>query len=818
MLSNLLQRQALARLDRYADRQLGKNDCGLSVIKSVLNLCGRDVARHAIRDAIALDEEGSSFDAIKQYLVSQKVACSYKVIELAEINAASMAAALPCVAMVSKGKYNHYILIYAVKGRQVTIMDPENGRFETKDLQYLDDNLQRISTHANPELSYAFMESYIARKCVTYGIPAGAALERGVIVSRYNKIRYMEWLSTQVRFAGPAEEKAFVEGLFACEDDSVIPSRFKTFRLNTEQLNVKSPVVLSFRTDGNTATTGSDMRDPVKRLLLDMFSRAALRKKLIQLMLLGMFVSLISFLVVYANQILIDEVIPTRELATLYAFVGVLFFFRLFELAQNVVKSVIEIGLTQMLDSYLCGSYNEAVVYSSGEALSTYSRGELTQRVNDILRIKGVITTYVNDYMFSILTVAFALLMTLYISPKVAAVILAVSFAYWLILRKAVEIVKALESRRFTEKGVLINSLINLIEGHSVIAKNGSEPVFIEDQQRKLGNFLQVQQKSMLAAHLLAYVPRFIAVIGSLGVILLTAKLHILSGELSLGQIFTLIALSEMAFQALRMILRTQLNLQEQAVVIDRFYEIMQIEQRTKVEPCDRRVTSIAMHQVRYAYPGGQFAIDIAALALNAGDRILLQGGNGSGKSTLLRVLSGMTRKGMQGSIVFYAAEQTPMERDSGYAKVSLIRAEDKIFSDTIQFNVTFNKHRGGKNIYKYAKLVGADDFISPLTHPLDSLVHDQGANLSTGQKRKLLILRALVSDADVIIFDEIFRGIDAASKATIVQTLNALSKEKIVIYTTHEDIDQLRISRVLEIDQGRISELPVPSTSRQAA
>ena len=817
MIHAFLHRRRLAALDLHADRQLGKNDCGVSAIKTVLNLCGRDVARHQVRDALALDEEGSSFDSIKAYLGQQKVACNYRVLELAGMDEASLAPLLPCIAMVSKGKYNHYIVIYAVHGDRVTIMDPEKGRFETEPLQYLSDRLLRISTHANAELSYAFMEAFVTRKCREFGVEQPPALDRNALVGQYNKLRYMEWLVTQVQFAGPAQAGDFLGELFACDDDSVIPSRFKTFRASPDQLNVKSPVVLSFRPDAVAREPITRMRDPVKRLLGDMLGRPQLRKNLFQLLLVGLFVSVTSFLVVYANQILVDEVIPTREMSTLYAFVGVLFFFRLFELFQSVAKSLIEIRLSYVLDNWMCGSYNEAIVHSTAEALSTYSRGELTQRVNDILRIKSVITSYVNDYVFNLITVVFCLLMTTYISPQIAGVILGVSFAYGLILRHAVSIVKALESRRFTEKGVLVNSLINLIEGHNVIAKNGSEAVFVEDQHRKLGNFLQVQQKSMLASHLLAYVPRFIAVLGSLTVILITTRLHIVGGEISLGQIFTLIALSEMAFQSLRMILRTQLNLQEQGVVIERFFEIKQIEQRAQAEPCEAAVTALTLHDLRYSYPGSQFGLDIPSLALRAGDRVLLQGANGSGKSTLFKVLSGMTRKGLEGSIVFYADEQTPLPQEAGFAKVSLIRAEDKIFSDTIQFNVTFSNHRGGKNIYKYARLVGADDFISPSTHPVESMVHDQGANLSTGQKRKLLILRALVSDADVIIFDEIFRGIDAESKQTIVRTLNALSQEKIVIYTTHEPIDELRISRVLTIDHGRISEAAM-APGREAA
>lgn len=819
MMTLLRQRRALARLNRYAERQLARNDCGISAVKTALNLCGKDVARHAIRDAIALDEEGSNFDALKAYLQQQKIDCSYKVLELAELDEDTLAPLLPCIAMVSNAHYNHYIVIHSIAGDQVTIMDPAEGRFALKDVQYLNDRLVRIATAANPELSFAFIESYVQRQFLAMRIARRWDGDRNAIVMNYNKLRYFEWLRSQVRFGSEDEARSFLDELLACADDSIVPSRFKTFRMSDQQLSVKSPVVLSFRpVEGQAPVVGESAHDPVLRLLQAMLQRPTLRRNLFQLILVGTCVSMVTFLTVYANQILIDEVIPTRELGTLYAFIAVLFFFRAFELAQNVVNSLIEVRLSRLLDRWLCRDYNEAIVYASGEALASHSRGELTQRVNDMLRIKGVITNYVTNYMFNIITVVFAMLMTLYQSIPVATVVVAVSAAYALILHKAVDLLKMLESKRFTEKGALVNALINLVEGHGVIAKNGSEAVFIEDQQRKLDRFLDVQQKSMLASQLLVYIPRFIAVVGSLSVILITTRAHIIDNTLSLGQIFTLLSLSELAFMSLRIMLRTKLNLQEQGVVIDRFFEIRELEQRAMPVPDPSPIRQLVLHQLHYSYPGRQFSIDIPALALAAGDRVLLQGTNGSGKSTLLKILAGVARKGLQGDVVFYSDDQLPLGREAGFAKVSLVRAEDKIFNDTIQFNITFSHAKGGKHIYKYAQMVGADDFISPLSHPIDSLVHDQGANLSTGQKRKLLVLRALLSRADVIILDEIFRGIDAESKRAIARTLNALPKEKIVIYTTHEHIDELQITRVIELEEGRLRVQPVAAGVQEAA
>ncbi|MDK2123896.1 cysteine peptidase family C39 domain-containing protein [Parachitinimonas caeni] len=793
-------------LNVYAERQLGRNDCGIAVIKTIFNLTGNNTPKHEIKDSIALDEEGSSLEDIKRYLEKSGLECAYRVMELTEISADKLESLLPCIAIIEKSRYNHYVLLHSVRSGEVLVMDPEKGCFEYQPLDYLQKNLLRLASNANPDISYAYMESHLKRVCEEYRVELSEEMVRDEIVSQYNKIRYFEWLQTQVKFTEKEEARKFIHELFECPDDSIIPSRFKTFRLSGDQLKVKSPVVLKY-TPGSTFTAKVDTLsvDPVKRLLSEIFRQSDLRKQTLQLLVVGVLSSLVGMLAIYANQILIDEVIPTREMASLYAFVAALLLFRVFELVQTVLRSLIEIRLTRSLDHWLSSSFNRAIMQTSTESLSSYTRGELTQRVNDILRIKGVVTNYINDYIFNLVLLSFSFLMASYLDFRVAAIIMLVSVFYYFLLKKSVAIIKALESRKFSQKGILVNSLIQLIEGHNVITKNRSEARFLEDQQGKLNAFLNTQQQSMLASHLLSYIPRFIAILGGLSVIFVTTKSHIVSGDISIGQIFSLVSLGELSFQCLRTILKTQLNQQEQGVVIDRFFDIAELDRRVAAEYEVPAVHRVVLDGISYTYPGRNFGLNIPQLELRAGDRILINGANGSGKSTLLKLLAGLLRKGVVGKVMFYTDDGLPMSLEDGYSKVNLIRAEDKIFNDTIQFNITFNKARGGKNIYKYARLVGADDFISPAQNNVDSVIHDQGSNLSTGQKRKLLILRALVSDADIIIFDEIFRGIDAASKARIVATLNDIAPEKIIIYTTHEALDALYINRVFEVENGRI-------------
>jgi subfamily B ATP-binding cassette protein HlyB/CyaB len=254
--------------------------------------------------------------------------------------------------------------------------------------------------------------------------------------------------------------------------------------------------------------------------------------------------------------------------------------------------------------------------------------------------------------------------------------------------------------------------------------------------------------------------------------------------------------------------LKTKLAIQEQEVVINRFFDLRELEMKLERQAVESHIATVRFNGIRYKYPSGRFVLNIPTLTLHAGDRVMVKGDNGSGKSTFLRVLSGITTRNIDGTVIFTDSDGRPMSSEAGFERVVLVRAEDKIFSDTVAFNITLGHAAMPNKIYDYAKRIGADDFISLDKNSLDSLIHDHGGNLSTGQRRKLLILRALFSKADVFIFDEIFRGIDDASKRKIAELFNRFAKRKIMIYTSHENIAALGITKTVQLIDGNLHEI----------
>ena len=98
-------------------------------------------------------------------------------------------------------------------------------------------------------------------------------------------------------------------------------------------------------------------------------------------------------------------------------------------------------------------------------------------------------------------------------------------------------------------------------------------------------------------------------------------------------------------------------------------------------------------------------------------------------------------------------------------------------------------------------------EFISEKAEGLDFIVNEQGKNLSTGQRKKVLMMRALLSGADLLILDETLSGIDQESKERIENYLNGLTDRSFIIIS-HEPLSHLKFSKTLKMNNGSIEQL----------
>ena len=187
---------------------------------------------------------------------------------------------------------------------------------------------------------------------------------------------------------------------------------------------------------------------------------------------------------------------------------------------------------------------------------------------------------------------------------------------------------------------------------------------------------------------------------------------------------------------------------------------------------------SIEFSNVSFAYEDMDVLKDIS-FSLKKGGKYLVVGPSGGGKSTLLKLLRKYFSP-KDGSILIDGNDLKDVTKGSYFHHISNVEQQVFLFEDTVRNNITLYKDFSDEEINIAIEKAGLSDFITGLTQGLDSIVYDNGKNVSGGEKSRIAIARGLLQKADIIFLDEAFASLDSKIAKEIENTI--LSLENITI------------------------------------
>jgi len=161
-------------------------------------------------------------------------------------------------------------------------------------------------------------------------------------------------------------------------------------------------------------------------------------------------------------------------------------------------------------------------------------------------------------------------------------------------------------------------------------------------------------------------------------------------------------------------------------------------------------------------------------------------GDNGTGKSTILKLLCFFYPL-EQGKITIDGQDISKVRREDLRKNVSIIFSDPYLFDGTIYENIRIGNLLASKEeIIRAAKLVRAHEFITSLSREYETQVGEGGLRLSSGEKQKIALARAILKDSPIILLDEVTKSIDVESRRSINEVIKSLKDEKTLIIITH--------------------------------
>ena len=198
-------------------------------------------------------------------------------------------------------------------------------------------------------------------------------------------------------------------------------------------------------------------------------------------------------------------------------------------------------------------------------------------------------------------------------------------------------------------------------------------------------------------------------------------------------------------------------------------------------------LAQVGIRKVTYSYDQKK-VIDGVSLTVIKGAPLVLIGSSGTGKTTLANLIAGLYFP--EAGDVVYTGAATGADYPSIQfrARVGYVTQDIYLFQGSLRSNLASGKTLDDEAIWKVLEQVGAADFVRALGG-LEAESAEAGRSLSGGQRRRLGIARVLLSECDILIFDEITAGLDQQNRATIFSLIEDLAKSNIVIFITHENV-----------------------------
>ena len=198
------------------------------------------------------------------------------------------------------------------------------------------------------------------------------------------------------------------------------------------------------------------------------------------------------------------------------------------------------------------------------------------------------------------------------------------------------------------------------------------------------------------------------------------------------------------------------------------------------------RIDSVVFDQVCFNRHGGTI-LDNFEFAIGKGDFVGISGPSGKGKTTFVNLLLGFVSQ-TEGEILVNGDAVTAAERQLFWKDISYVQQRPFLIHDTVSANIALSDvNIDIERMREVINTVGLNDFIGAFPEGLNKIVTESGKNVSGGQRQRISIARALYKDAGLIILDEPFSELDAASEEHLLGSLQQLQQRgKMIIMITH--------------------------------
>lgn len=487
-------------------------------------------------------------------------------------------------------------------------------------------------------------------------------------------------------------------------------------------------------------------------------------------------------------------------------------------------------ALFNYIPQYILASVSQNLTLSLRESISgklnrlplryydTHKKGDILSRVtSDLEKVADTLQEGLTEFISAVITIIGAFAMMLFISPSLTVIALLA-----IIVSMAAAVLISIKTNRFYAKnqsalGELNANIEESFTGNSLIKAFNLQAEMMKTNDELNENL----RKASLNAQFITYaINPLIRLMGQIGYVVIAVRgaMSVISGSISIGEVQAIFQYINQISEPVTQMSYTLNNLQAAIASVERVYqiedELEEMPDATEKEILPKPKGNVSFEQVRFGYSDDRILMKDIDIQIKAGSKVAVVGPTGAGKTTLVNLL--MRFYELQGGrITIDGVNIKDMSRRELRSILGMVLQDAWLFNGTIAENIAYGREDAPmEEIIQAAKAARIDHFIRTLSQGYQTIIDDELAGISVGQKQLMTIARVILANPSILILDEATSSVDTRTEVEIQKAMDHLMKGRTSFIIAHRlstirDADLILVMREgTIIEQGTHKEL----------
>ncbi|WP_124980656.1 peptidase domain-containing ABC transporter [Nonlabens xiamenensis] len=535
------------------------------------------------------------------------------------------------------------------------------------------------------------------------------------------------------------------------------------------------------------------------------------RNLLWQLVLGLLAASLLQLVVPFLTQSVVDIGIKNQDIGFIYLVLFAQLAVFLGRTVIEVIRSWILLHLSTRINISLVSDFFIKLMKLPIAYFDSRVTGDILQRINDHRRIEQILTTSSLSVLFGMFNLIIFSIVLAYYSWLIFGIFMAGSALYFLWIAIFLKKRRDLDYKRFSQVSQEQSKVIEIINGMQDIKLHNAERRKRWNWEYTQARLFKVAMEGLRLEQFQGVGSGFINELKNIFITIISATL-VISGDITLGMMLAITYIVGQLNAPIGQLINYVRELQDARISLERLGEIH--DREDEEPPEEQRImkvqldSDIILENVSFRYMGSnQFVLEDLDMIIPANKVTAIVGTSGSGKTTLMKMLLKFYEP-QQGTVYLGNQKLHHISHQAWRDSSGTVMQEGYIFNDTIAYNIAVGEdYIDQERLERAISIANIKDFIEMLPLSYNTKIGQEGTGLSTGQKQRLLIARAVYKNPDFLFFDEATSALDANNEKIIMNNLNQFFKDKTVLIIAHRLSTVKNADQIVVLSKGRIIE-----------